>query len=237
MNDYPEFTPPAINIPERCLSCPMIKLAAELYQESVEGNEAFIQQRASEASQSDYESLSAFFDEAVSVTDNLVAETFKKTTDDLARIATITDIMPDSQDMTVPDFLRVYRTDENALGDESIGVVYAYLQENRPENDLLIDRLPVRSVAEMTAVATRKALKDAEGRLLWSQEFIDSNIALFDTEQRYRTALAGSAEGLYTEQVQKLIDSCPNGIIETASRFRRKKIAVYCGSQAYKGKN
>lgn len=220
MSELDPITPPAQDIPEACVGCPMLELAASLYVSNVRDNEAFIQQRASEASERDQENLADFFDLAAGVTHRTAEETYQKTMEDLGRIAAVTALMPDSEDMTVPEFLRIYRTDENKLGDESF-----------------IDVLPVSRAVEVSANTVATIKENAERNLLHSPEFIEKEVTLIGTGQRYRKALEGKSETIYTDSVNRLVGNCPLGLIVKTVGIRKKKTASFCGSQAFKGTN
>lgn len=235
MSQLPDRMPPAVDIPESCLGCPMIAAAGELYQSSLDRQEAFITKQVNAAKERDQNDLENFFDTAVTGSKRTAEEAYGKTMDDIAAVTSIIELMPDSSDMTVPEFIRIYRTDENKLGDESIGKIYSILKEDQPDSEALVDELPVNEAVKMAANAVTMLKDDTEHSLLLSQEFIDNQVAATDTEQQYRTALDGKAEALYVEEVTTLLDNCAIGLIENRQGFRKRNVVSYCGSQAFRG--
>lgn len=229
----------SVDLPEKCIGCPMIAIAGELYFKNVVEIEEIIQQRTLESQDRDLEDLASFHDMAVTAQKESYTRHYGSTMADVTQINAILEQSPGTADMPVLDFIRTYRTDDNRLGDDSVTqLLFAGLREGEinEELDEYISQLSIQKAVEIAISAAEAIMQRAEGPLDLSEECVQEALDALDTEKQHREFLAGTPEKLYVETVRHLLEQCPDGMVEVRTGLRKKNIARYCGSRALRPK-
>jgi hypothetical protein len=216
-------------IPEQCIGCPLVEFRQQLASEIVgEAGEQLT--KLDELYDTNFENLKDLHDMTSKPND-----TYEAICTDLTAISSIVDLMPDSADMTLHEFLRIYRTDENGLGDQAFSRVLERIQDDAfAQRELTVSQAieVVRKSAEgFKATYDEQPLVENPDvqKLLGNNDEIAERIE--QSKQRIKD-LANPIIESHRQAIDELVGNCPDGVKEKTVGLFKKRVVKYCGSKA-----
>ncbi|MFS8120552.1 MAG: hypothetical protein ACMG55_19005 [Microcoleus sp.] len=217
-----EIYPP--EIPDKCVACHYVEKRLALG----ETIKADIDELATEMARED--------DEALDVAGSLHAYSFlgediiDGMQDDFQKVADVVEAFPGSADLTLAEFLRLYRTDENELGVRAFtGLITRF-----PES---LDSPMWYSLSAIPQVLERlRAGLDEQSPLL--DELKDKGANLLNTSADLRDALYKNIEKMELSleknylKIKLAVDNCDSGPVSETKGIFKKRIVLGCGTTA-----